>query len=80
MELNFLVGEREQHHVYFSWNQMWGGLKIAVDGIDVVKTVSLRISAPNHHRLGGRPAGCWRSFHDLAAISVGRLVLAGESG
>lgn len=41
MELNFVVGEREKHDVHFSWNQMWGGLKIAVDGIDVVSTVRI---------------------------------------
>lgn len=41
MDLGFLVGDHEQHAVYFSWNQMWGGLKISVDGVNVVNTVQM---------------------------------------
>lgn len=41
MELDFQVGEREQHTVYFSWDQMSGSLKITVDDADVVSTVRM---------------------------------------
>lgn len=41
MQLEFNVGQLEQHHVVYRFNQMWGGLQITVDGVSVVKTVQL---------------------------------------
>jgi hypothetical protein len=39
VQLEFDVGQIEQHHVVYRFNQMWGGLQITVDGVPVVNTV-----------------------------------------
>lgn len=39
MQISFIVGEQEQHVVFFSWDQFWGRLTITVDGNSVVDTV-----------------------------------------
>ncbi len=41
MQLEFNVGQLEQHHVVYRFNQVWGGLQITVDGVSVMKTVRL---------------------------------------
>ena len=41
MELHFRVGVHEFHDVLYSWNQMWGGLKITVDGVNILNTVRM---------------------------------------
>jgi hypothetical protein len=41
MDLSFEIGTREKHHVEFYWDQMWGRLRITVDGERVVKTLSM---------------------------------------
>jgi hypothetical protein len=41
MELRFEVGTTERHVVAYSWDQMWGRESLAIDGVDVLKTVQL---------------------------------------
>ncbi|NBE92420.1 hypothetical protein FE391_03370 [Nonomuraea sp. KC401] len=41
MKLSFTVGEAEQHRVDFSFNQFWGNLSIAVDGVSVKRDLRL---------------------------------------
>jgi hypothetical protein len=46
MKFSFDVGEKEKHNIYFHWNQLWGSLRISVDG----KTIERRffqIASPN---------------------------------
>ncbi len=37
MDFSFAVGTRERHQVHFHFNQVWGNLRIDVDGRPVVK-------------------------------------------
>lgn len=39
VQMSFEVGVSERHGVVFSFNKFWGGLSIAVDGVNVVRTV-----------------------------------------
>ena len=39
--MSFEVGVSERHGVVFSYDKFWGGLSIAVDGVNVVKTVQI---------------------------------------
>jgi hypothetical protein len=37
MQFRFDVGEQERHRVGFSFDQVWGPLRITVDGVPVVR-------------------------------------------
>jgi hypothetical protein len=39
--LKFEVGETEKHEVVYSWDQIWGGRSITVDGNRIQKSVTL---------------------------------------
>jgi len=41
MRMTFRVGQVEQHEVAFSFDKMWGGRKIEVDGVSVMDDVLL---------------------------------------
>jgi hypothetical protein len=41
VELRFEVGTTERHEVAYAWDQMWGRESLAVDGVDVLKSVQL---------------------------------------
>jgi hypothetical protein len=37
LDFDFEVGEAERHNVAFTWDQLWGPMKISVDGKQVVR-------------------------------------------
>jgi hypothetical protein len=37
IDFEFDVGEEEKHRVAFHWGQLWGKLRITVDGVEVVQ-------------------------------------------
>jgi hypothetical protein len=46
MKLSFEVGTREKHLVDFRWNQMWGSLRIIVDG-KIIERRFFQLASPN---------------------------------
>ena len=41
LDFEFEVGETERHNVAFQWDQLWGPLKISVDGKPVVQKLGM---------------------------------------
>jgi hypothetical protein len=41
IQLEFDVGQVERHHLVYRFNQIWGGLRITVDGKTVVWTIPM---------------------------------------
>src|ERR1700733_14913362 len=41
LDFEFEVGERERHNVAFQFDQMWGPLKISVDGKRVIRKLGM---------------------------------------
>ena len=37
LDFDFEVGEAERHNVAFTWDQLWGPMKISVDGKPVIR-------------------------------------------
>ena len=37
LDFDFEVGESERHNVAFKWDQLWGPMKISVDGKPVIR-------------------------------------------
>ncbi len=74
VRLEFNVGELEQHHVVYRFNQMWGGLQITVDGVSVVKTVrSFSLSKTNSYEFDVGE----EEIHHVRIEKLRRLFLAG---
>jgi hypothetical protein len=46
MKLSFVVGNKEKHDIVFRWNQLWGSLRISVDGNTVERRL-LQLASPN---------------------------------
>jgi hypothetical protein len=41
LDFEFEVGETERHNVAFEWDQLWGPLKISVDGKRVIHKMGM---------------------------------------
>ena len=41
LDFEFDVGAKERHHVAFQWDQLWGPVKISVDGKPVIRKLGL---------------------------------------
>lgn len=41
MDFRFTVGDVEKHELVYSWDQIWGRIRLTVDGIQVVKKLQL---------------------------------------
>lgn len=39
--VKFVIGDSEKHEVVYSWDQMWGGRSITVDGVAIQKSRSI---------------------------------------
>jgi hypothetical protein len=74
MQFSFEVGEREHHSVEFSFNQMWGNLKITVDGEPVyrdLRTFSLSLVKRYELTVGDEEE------HEVVIEHERKLLLAG---
>jgi hypothetical protein len=49
LEFEFEVGESERHNVAFQFDQLWGPLKISVDGKPVIKKFEMFTLKPTRH-------------------------------
>ena len=49
LEFEFEVGESERHSVAFRFDQLWGPLKISVDGKPVIKKFEMFTLKPTRH-------------------------------
>src|SRR5271168_706977 len=49
LEFEFEVGESERHSVAFRFDQLWGPLKISVDGNPVIKKFEMFTLRPTRH-------------------------------
>lgn len=52
MKFSFEVGEQNKHMVSFSWNQLWGSLRIKIDGKTVAQR-NIQLCSP----VGDEPEG-----------------------
>ena len=74
MQLEFDVGDQEQHHVVFSFNKFWGSLAITVDGSPAVRDLrilSLRLTKTYNFTVGSQEVHAVRVEKDRALFLAG---------
>jgi hypothetical protein len=72
--VKFEVGESEQHEVVYSWDQMWGGCSITVDGTAIQRSrsiLSFSLKQVNEFQVGVAEK------HDVRIEKTRHLLLAG---
>lgn len=72
--VKFEVGESEKHEVVYTWDQMWGGRSISVDGIAIQK--SRTVLSLSLRQVNDFPVGI-EEKHEVRIVKTRPLLVAG---